>query len=462
MLCREAGRQLQKGDNLIKEADTTAAGVIYWNEEIECISRSDLRKLQSEKLRKMVERIYYNVPFYRKKFDEAGIKPQDVKGVEDLHRLPFTTKQDLRDNYPYSLFAVPMKEIVRVHASSGTTGKSTVVGYTKEDLEIWSEVIARTLTCAGVTSKDVIQVAYGYGLFTGGLGVHYGAEKVGVTVIPISGGNTRRQIQVMRDFGTTALACTPSYALYLAEEMQEQKVRCEDISLRVGIFGAEPWTENMRKEIEQSLSITAIDIYGLSEIIGPGVASECVCQSGLHINEDHFIPEIIDPDTLEPLEEGEKGELVFTTVTKEGLPLLRYRTRDLTSLTYERCECGRTLARMRKCLGRSDDMLIIRGVNVFPSQIEAVLLETSGTKPHYQIIVDRKHNLDTLSLLVEVEEHFLSDEIRKLESMKEKIRHAVESNLGISVNVNLVEPKTIQRSEGKAKRVIDNRNNLQS
>ena len=462
MLCRETGRQLQKGDNLIKEADTTAAGVIYWNEEIECIGRSDLRKLQSEKLRKMVERIYYNVPFYRKKFDEAGIKPQDVKGVEDLHRLPFTTKQDLRDNYPYSLFAVPMKEIVRVHASSGTTGKSTVVGYTKEDLEIWSEVIARTLTSAGITSKDVIQVAYGYGLFTGGLGVHYGAEKVGVTVIPISGGNTRRQIQVMQDFGTTALACTPSYALYLAEEMQEQKMRWEDNSLRVGIFGAEPWTENMRKEIEQSLSITAIDIYGLSEIIGPGVASECVCKCGLHVNEDHFIPEIIDPDTLEPLEEGEKGELVFTTVTKEGLPLLRYRTRDLTSLTYERCECGRTLARMRKCLGRSDDMLIIRGVNVFPSQIEAVLLETSGTKPHYQIIVDRKHNLDTLSLLVEVEEHFLSDEIRKLESMKEKIRHAVESNLGISVNVNLVEPKTIQRSEGKAKRVIDNRNNLQS
>lgn len=440
-----------------KEADVTMSKAIYWDESRECMPRSDLRKLQSENLRKMVERIYHNVPFYRRKIDQAGIKPQDIKGIEDLHRLPFTTKQDLRDNYPYSLFAAPMKDIVRVHASSGTTGKSTVVGYTKNDLDLWSEVIARTLSSAGIISSDIIQVAYGYGLFTGGLGVHYGAEKAGVTVIPISGGNTTRQIQIMKDFGTTAIACTPSYALYLAEEMQDQKVRREDLSLRVGIFGAEPWTENMRREIEQSLSILAIDIYGLSEIIGPGVASECMCKCGLHINEDHFIPEIINPETLEPLGEGQEGELVFTTVTKEGLPLLRYRTRDLTSLTHEKCECGRTLTRMQKCLGRSDDMLIIRGVNVFPSQIEAVLLETAGIKPHYQIVVDRQHNLDNLTLLVEVEESFVSDEIKKLEALKYRIKHAVESNLGISITLNLVEPKTIQRSEGKAKRVIDNR-----
>ena len=430
---------------------------MIWDHTLECMSRQNIKELQSERLRKMVERIYHNVPFYRHKLDSAGIKPQDITRVEDLHRLPFTTKQDLRDNYPYSLFAVPMNEIVRVHASSGTTGKSTVVGYTRKDLDTWSEVIARTLTCAGITSKDIIQIAYGYGLFTGGLGVHYGSEKVGVTVIPISGGNTHRQIQVMKDFGTTAIACTPSYALYLAEELQEQKVIREDLKLRVGIFGAEPWTENMRKEIEQSLNILAIDIYGLSEIIGPGVASECPHKCGLHVNEDHFIPEIVNPDTLEPVSEGQVGELVFTTVTKEGFPLLRYRTRDLTSLSSEPCQCGRTLVRMQKCMGRSDDMLIIRGVNVFPSQIEAVLLQTAGIKPHYQIIIDRKQNLDTFQLLVEVEEKFLSDEIRKLESLQKTIRHAVESTLGISVTVNLVEPKTIKRSEGKAIRVIDNR-----
>jgi phenylacetate-CoA ligase len=405
----------------------------------------------------MVERIYHNVPFYRNKMQEVGIHPEDIQSVDDLSKLPFTTKQDLRNNYPYGLFAVPMSEIVRVHASSGTTGKPTVVGYTRKDLGTWSEVVARTLTSAGAQKHDVMHIAYGYGLFTGGLGLHYGSEKIGATVIPVSGGNTQRQLQIMQDFGSTILACTPSYALYLAEAMEEFKIKRSDIKLRVGIFGAEPWTENMRREIEDKWKIKAIDIFGLSEVIGPGVSCECGEQSGLHVNEDHFIPEIVDPVTLKPLPAGETGELVFTTITKEGLPLLRYRTRDLTSLNYEPCKCGRTLVRMKKCTGRSDDMLIIRGVNLFPSMIESVLLNMSETKPHYLIIVDRVNNLDTLEIWVEVEQEFFMDRISEFQALTRKIQHNIESATGLGVNVKLVEPKTIERSEGKAKRVIDKR-----
>lgn len=430
---------------------------MIWNEHMECMSRDEMKSVQSKRLVEMVDRVYYNVPFYRKKMQEMGLEPGDIKGIEDLPKLPYTTKQDLRDNYPYGLFAVPMSEVVRVHASSGTTGRPTVVGYTRKDVATWAEVMARTLTGAGVKRNDFIQIAYGYGLFTGGLGAHYGAEAIGATVIPISGGNTKKQIQLMQDFGTSALACTPSYALYLAESLEEAGVSLEDLHLRVGIFGAEPWTENMRKEIEAKLKIKAMDIYGLSEIIGPGVSFECAEQAGLHINEDHFIPEILDPTTLEPLPYGETGELAFTTVTKEGLPILRYRTRDLTKLNPVKCECGRTLVRMEKCTGRSDDMLIIRGVNVFPSQIESVLLEMRETKPHYLLIVDRVNNLDTLEVWVEVDEAFFSDEIKKLEDLTKKIRDNFQSLLGLSVKVKLVEPKTIERSEGKAKRVIDKR-----
>ncbi len=430
---------------------------MIWNEKYETMSRGEMRKWQGIKLGEMVERVYHNVPFYREKMQELNIVPEDIKTVGDLSRLPFTTKQDLRDNYPYDLFATPMSEIVRVHASSGTTGKPTVVGYTRKDISTWSEVVARTLYCAGVGRNDYIQVAYGYGLFTGGLGVHYGSEKVGVTVIPISGGNTKKQLQLMEDFGSTVIACTPSYALYLAESINDLNINRDKLKLRVGIFGAEPWTDNMRKMVEERLGIKAIDIYGLSEIIGPGVASECEYQDGLHINEDHFIPEIIDPQSLNVLAEGEKGELVFTTVTKEGLPILRYRTRDLTRLNYDKCRCGRTLVRMEKCLGRSDDMLIIRGVNVFPSQIESVLLDMGETEPHYKLIVDRVNNLDILEVQVEVEGQFFSDEIKKLEALTNKIKHNLESTLGLTAKVTLVEPKTIERSEGKSKRVIDKR-----
>jgi phenylacetate-CoA ligase len=405
----------------------------------------------------MVERLYYNVPFYRKQFQKNGIEPGDIKSVDQLKQLPFTTKQDLRDNYPFGLFAVPVADVVRLHASSGTTGKPTVVGYTRKDLNIWSEVMARTLTSAGAGKTDVLHVAYGYGLFTGGLGVHYGAEKIGATVIPMSGGNTQRQLQLMQDFGSTILACTPSYALFLAEAMAEAGMTVDSFKLKAGVFGAEPWTEEMRREIETKLKIKAIDIYGLSEVIGPGVASECMDQCGLHVFEDHFIPEIVDPKTLEVLPYGQIGELVFTCVTKEALPLLRYRTRDLTVLNVEKCSCGRTLVRMKKCLGRSDDMLIIRGVNVFPSQIETVLLEMNETRPHYLLIVDRVNNLDVLEVWVEVDGQLFSDEIRKLEALKKKIQHNIESVLGINASVKLVEPKTIERSEGKAKRVIDKR-----
>ncbi len=421
------------------------------------MSRDEMRACQSRRLVDMVERIYHNVPFYRNKMQEIGLHPEDIKDINDLKRLPFTTKQDLRDNYPFGLFAVPQSEIVRVHASSGTTGKPTVVGYSRKDLGTWSEVVARCMVSAGAHKHDVIHIAYGYGLFTGGLGLHYGSEKIGATVIPVSGGNTKRQLQIMRDFGSTVLACTPSYSLFLAEAMEDDGFVRDNYKLRVGIFGAEPWTENMRREIEERWKIKAIDIFGLSEVIGPGVSCECEYQDGLHVEEDHFVPEIIDPVTLEILPEGAKGELVFTTITKEGLPLLRYRTRDLTTLNYAPCKCGRTLVRMSKCAGRSDDMLIIRGVNLFPSQIESVLLDMSETHPHYLLIVDRVNNLDTLELQVEVDQLFFQDRISELQRLSKKIQHNLESTLGLAINVKLVEPKTIERSEGKAKRVIDKR-----
>ena len=430
---------------------------MIWNESVECAPRGELQRIQSERLVETVQRVYHSVPAYRHKMQEAGLVPGDIRDVGDLHKLPFTTKGDLRDNYPFGMFTVPMSEIVRVHASSGTTGKPTVVGYTRKDLQTWAEVVTRSLCMAGVHRNDVVQVAYGYGLFTGGLGLHYGTENLGATVIPISGGNTEKQIMLMQDFGTTVIACTPSYALFLAEVMRDMGIAPGSLKLKTGIFGAEPWSENMRREIEQKLGLKAIDIYGLSEIIGPGVSCECEEQAGMHINEDHFLPEIIDPQTLEPLPPGERGELVFTTITKEGIPLIRYRTRDLTRLTYEKCACGRTLARMEKCFGRSDDMLIIRGVNVFPSQIESVLLEMSETEPHYLLVVEREGTMDTLRLMVEVQEQFFSDEIKALEALRRKITQKIQSTLGISVDVKLVEPRTIERTAGKAKRVIDNR-----
>ncbi len=429
----------------------------YWNSTYECMSRDEMSRVQSERLINAVKRVFHNVPFYREKMQKAGIGPEDIKSIDDLKKLPFTYKQDLRDTYPYGMFATPMSEIVRIHASSGTTGRQTVVGYTRRDIDTWAEVMARTLASAGGNKESFIQVAYGYGLFTGGLGTHYGAERLGASVIPISGGNTKRQIQIMKDFGTTLLACTPSYALYLAEEMEEMGIKKGDLKLKAGVFGAEPWSTKMRDELEERLGILAIDIYGLSEVIGPGVATECSCKCGLHVQEDHFIPEIIDPITEEVLPPGSKGELVFTTVTKEGLPLIRYRTRDISSLNYEICECGRTSVRMSKVTGRTDDMLIIRGVNVFPSQIESVLLEIGETAPHYLLIVDRIGTLDTLEVWVEMTQSMFSDEIKKLEDVEKKIRKEIESTLGINAKVKLVEPKTIERSEGKAKRVIDKR-----
>ena len=430
---------------------------MIWNEHHECMDRQQLTELQGERLRDMVERIYFNVPFYRTRLQEMGIEPGDIRSLDDLKKLPFTTKQDLRDNYPFGLFAVPQHDVVRLHASSGTTGKSTVVGYTHNDIMMWSEVVARSLTMAGITRDDIVQVAYGYGLFTGGLGVHYGAEKIGASVIPISGGNTKKQLQLLEDFGSTAIACTPSYAAYLGEAIAEEKLDRSKIKLKAGIFGAEPWTEEMRTQIQQLLGLKAYDIYGLSEVIGPGVSMECACQRGMHIFEDHFIPEIIDPETCEVLPYGMLGELVFTTVTKEAMPLMRYRTRDLTRLHAETCDCGRTLVRMEKCVGRSDDMLIIRGVNVFPSQVESVLLEMSETKPHYLLVVDRENNLDTLEIQVEVEDQFFSDEVKELEGLRKRISGNLASLLGLHANVRLVEPGTIERSMGKAQRVVDKR-----
>lgn len=416
-----------------------------------------MHQLQSGQLSRMIQRMYDHVPFYRNRFKEKGIEPGDIGSVDQLKELPFTTKEDLRENYPFGLFTVPQSDVVRIHASSGTTGKPTVVGYTRQDIDIWSEVVARSLTMAGIHSGDTIQVAYGYGPFTGGLGLHYGAERVGATVIPISSGNTRKQLQFMTDFNATVLACTPSYAAHLGESILKEGISPEDVKLRVGVFGAEPWTNEMRKEVEKLLRIKAYDIYGLSEVIGPGVSMECECQCGSHIFEDHFIPEIIHPETLEVLPDGEIGELVFTTVSKEAMPLLRYRTRDLTRLYREKCACGRTLVRMEKCLGRSDDMLIIRGVNVFPSQVESVLMEMSETSPHYQLIVRRENNLDTLEVLVEIDEKNWSDSIRELEGIKRRIEQNIKSLLGVSAAIRLVEPHSIERSEGKAKRIIDHR-----
>ncbi|MBP2637259.1 MAG: Phenylacetate-coenzyme ligase [Firmicutes bacterium] len=429
----------------------------YWNKPAETMEREDMSALQTGRLKEIVARLYRQQPFYRSKMQEIGLLPEDIVTLADIQKLPFVYKQDMRDNYPYGLFAAPMSEIIRVHASSGTTGRPTVVGYTKRDIGIWSEVAARSLVAAGLSKQSCIQIAYGYGLFTGGLGIHYGAELLGASVIPISSGNTARQIMLMKDFGTTALACTPSYALYIAETMREMGVDPRETSLRTGIFGAEPWTERMRKEIESQLGIKAMDIYGLSEIIGPGVAIECSVQDGLHISEDHFYPEIINPVTGEVLPDGEKGELVLTTLTKEGMPMLRYRTRDLSVLQREKCACGRTLVRMSKVLGRSDDMLIIRGVNVFPSQVENVLLSISNTTPHYQLIVERKDNLDHLTVLVELTEEMFTDEVRGLEVLEAKIKGELSSTLSVSAAVRLVGPKTIERSEGKAKRVIDKR-----
>jgi len=431
--------------------------MVYFEKKQECMSRDELARLQGERLRSMAGRVYEKVPFYRRKFDEAGIRPEDIQSIDDLARLPFTTKTDFRDQYPFGLFAVPMDKVIRLHASSGTTGKPTVVGYTRKDIDTWARTAARTLACGGGTKKDVVQVAYGYGLFTGGLGMHYGGEKLGAAVIPMSGGNTKRQIMLMQDFGTTLLCCTPSYALEIAEVATEMGVDIRKLPLRSGFFGAEPWSQNMRLAIEERLGVEAFDIYGLSEVTGPGVSSECQAHAGLHVFEDHYYAEIIDPVTGRRLPDGEKGELVFTCLSKEALPLIRYRTRDITSMTHEPCACGRTLARMQRVSGRTDDMLIIRGVNVFPSQIESVLLEIEEAEPHYLIIVDRKDTMDELEIQVEVSDAVFSDEIRRLEDLRKRVAYEIYSTLGLTAKITLVEPKTIERSQGKAKRVIDKR-----
>jgi len=429
-----------------------------YNHDFETMPRKEIEAVQLKRLQATIERIYATVPFYKTSFDKAGIGPEDIKSLDDLQRIPFTTKLDLRDNYPYDMFAVPMEQVVRIHASSGTTGKPTVVGYTQNDIHTWAELIARSFSAAGATSRDILHNAYGYGLFTGGIGAHYGAEKLGMAVIPVSGGNTKRQITIMQDFKPTILCGTPSYILHLAEIAAEMGVDFKDLHFKSGIFGAEPWTENMRAELESKLHLKAIDIYGLSEVMGPGVSIECLEeQKGLHVFEDHFIVEIIDPDTGEVLPHGETGELVFTSITKEAFPVIRYRTKDITSLNPAPCACGRTHIRMNKPSGRSDDMLIIRGVNVFPSQIESVLMETKGILPHYQLVVDRIKNLDTLTVKVEIDEKLFSDDIKSLQAMETHISENIKEHHGVSAKVLLVEPKTIQRSQGKAVRVIDNR-----
>ena len=425
-----------------------------YKSEIECASHSYIRAIQSARLIKMVENAYKNVSFYKKKFDEIGLAPADIKSIDDIEKLPFTTKTDLRDNYPFGMFAVPQRELVRIHASSGTTGKQTVVGYTKHDIEIWAECAARAITGAGGTKSDIIHIAYGYGLFTGGLGLHYGAEHMGATALPVSTGNTSRQIKLFLDFGSNILCCTPSYAMFIGETIREMGIDPKSLRLRAGILGAEPWTVNMRKEIENLLEIKAYDIYGLSEIAGPGVSFDCETQNGMHINEDYFYPEVIDPETLEPLPYGEYGELVFTCIGKEALPLIRYRTRDICALISEKCGCGRTTIRMTKPRGRSDDMLIIRGVNVFPSQVEHVLLEL-GMTPNYFIVVDRKNNLDSMEVQVEINSSMFSDTVAGLESTKKRIEAALQSTLNVHASVKLLEPGSLPRSEGKAKRVND-------
>ena len=431
---------------------------MIYDEEFETLPREALEALQLKRLQYLVERVYATVPFYKKALDKKGVKPGDIRALEDLQKLPFTMKQDLRDNYPFAMFATPMENVVRIHASSGTTGKPTVVGYTRRDIDTWSELMARTLAAAGTHKGDIVHNAYGYGLFTGGLGFHYGAERLGASVIPVSGGNTKRQILLMKDFGATVLSCTPSYALRLGEVAAEEGVDFRSLKFRVGVCGAEPWSENMRGEIEKQLGLDAVDIYGLSEIIGPGVAVECLeAKRGLHIFEDHFIPEVIDPETGEVLPYGEPGELVFTTLTKEAFPLIRYRTRDLSVLYREPCKCGRNLVRMGRITGRSDDMLIIRGVNVFPSQIESVLMARRDVAPYYMLIVDRKGHMDTLEVDVEINEEVFSGAVKDLQRTGREIEKDIKDLLGVSCKVRLVEPKTIQRSEGKAQRVIDKR-----
>lgn len=429
----------------------------YYDPEHETMPREKLEQLQLDRLKATVKKVYRAVPFYKKKFKERGIEPGDIKTLEDIQKLPFTYKQDLRDNYPYGLFSAPMDRIIRLHASSGTTGKPSVVGYTKKDISNWADLIARCLVMAGGGKNDVIQVAYGYGLFTGGLGLHYGVERLGASAVPISGGNTARQLMLLQDFGVAILACTPSYALYLAEEGIAAGIDFKKLPIKAGIFGAEPWTENMRKQIEAKMDITALDIYGLSEIMGPGVSMECQAKQGSHIFEDHFIAEVIDPDTGEVLPYGQRGELVLTTITKEGIPLLRYRTRDISTLHPEKCACGRTHTRMKRVTGRTDDMLIIRGVNVFPSQVESVLLEFGETEPHYLLVVDRQGDLDDLEIWVELSEKMFSDAVRQLEMLEGRIRHKILSVLNINAKIKFVEPRTIPRSEGKAKRVADRR-----
>jgi len=429
---------------------------LIWNEKAECMSAEEKRALQSERLVKLVKYVYTNVEFYRKRMDEAGVSPDDIKSIDDIVKLPYTTKNDLRDTYPFGLFAVPNTDIVRIHASSGTTGKATVVGYTQNDIDTWAECVARCLTMAGLSKDDIIQVAYGYGLFTGGLGAHYGAEKIGATVVPMSTGNSKKLTTMMVDFGATAIACTPSYLLYLSELIRDEGL-LDKIKLKAAICGAEPWTEKMRNDIEQRLNITAHDIYGLSEVMGPGVACDCTEHAGLHICDDHFYPEIIDAKTLLPVKEGEVGELVFTTLTKEGIPLIRYRTKDLTSISYGRCKCGRTSPRISRFKGRSDDMLIIRGVNVFPSQVEAALVDVEEVTPHYMMIVDRENNLDTVEIQVEIDKKYYTDEIKGIEKLTKKIAGVIQQALGISVKIKLMGPGTLKRSEGKAVHVIDNR-----
>ena len=431
---------------------------MIWNKEAECMTQEQKEKLQLERLQKVVKRAYENVPYYKKRFDEVGIKPKDIKTLKDIEKLPFTSKSDLRDAYPFGMFAVPEDDIVEVHTSSGTTGKPTVSGYTKKDIEIWGEVMARAIAMAGAGKKDFIQNAYGYGLFTGGMGVHYGAQRIGATIVPISAGNTMRQLELMQDFGTTILTCTPSYALYLAEVAENEGISKDSIKLKAGIFGAEMWTEEMREKLETRLNIIALNIYGLTEIIGPGVGMECEDKKGLHIMDDHFYPEIIDSNSLETLEEGEKGELVLTTLTRVGMPIIRFRTKDITALRKGICDCGRTMIKMDRITGRSDDMLKIRGVIVFPSQIEKALLRIKGLEPHYQIIVTRPHQLDELDVHVENSPELFSDEVRHIEEAKRMIEDYIHSEIGLRVNVTLVEPHSIPRSEGKAVRVIDKRN----
>ncbi len=426
--------------------------------QYETMPRAELEALQLERLKALLVRVYENVPTYREKYDAAGFDPRSVESLEDLAGVPFTVKDDLRSAYPYGMFAVPLRDIVRVHSSSGTTGQISVVGYTRGDIDRWADLMARTFSAAGATADDVVQVTYGYGLFTGGLGAHYGSERLGALTIPISGGNTKRQVQVLTDFGVTVLACTPSYALLIAETAREMGIDPRELPLRVGVFGAEPWSEGMRRQIEDELGVSAIDIYGLSEVLGPGVATECEHKNGLHVFEDHFIVEIVDPDTLQPVPDGQTGEVVFTTLTKEGIPVVRYRTRDISRIIPEPCACGRTMRRIERITGRSDDMLIIRGVNVYPSQIEQVLLGIPMVAPHYQVVLTKRGSMDHVEVHVEVAPEFAFDEVRELERLQRRVKAEIESVLAVSIAVKLVEPKSIARSEGKAKRVVDLRN----